>query len=131
MAILIKVFYDSRWKPVGLTDYIPSRALGRKKEKKNPMFPNRMAHKRLGFKIVVNLLTQWSRIQCPHGRRTGRTDEQKQLQPTAHSVDPQAFSLSIICPRSVPSFADSLPSLKNTLNHTIKSRLMEQSQTDI
>lgn len=32
----------------------------------------------------------------------------KQLHHTGHSVDPQAFILSIVCPHSVSSFADSL-----------------------
>lgn len=73
-------------------------------------------------KKVAHLLTQLSCIQSPHRHRTGRAGEQKQLHPTARSVDPQAFSLSIICPHSVPSFADSLPLLKNTFNHTIKNR---------
>lgn len=96
--------------------------------KKKLYFPNRMAQKSLGFEIDANPLIQQRCLQCPRGHRTGRTGEQKQLHPTAHSVDPQAFSLSIICHHSVPSFADSLPSLKkHTQSHNKKQTHAKQS----
>lgn len=84
----------------------------------------------LGSNNVGNLLTQQSCIQCPRGHRTGRTGEQKQLHPTAHSVDPQAFSLSIICPHSVPSVTDSPPLLKNTFNRAINKKPTHAKHSD-